>query len=112
MIFNGLWTVYRIWIGLAFSGFGSRSLLIQRCKNYAALRHFFVQRAVLPDEGRFYPTNEKRGTKGALGGPLDGGKMGVKGGGGVRRRQSGGVMLQNVLPSGLKKFFLYFFIKR
>lgn len=49
-----------------FIGFGSvwlfldldiRSLLIQRCKNYAAFRNYFVQGAVLPDEGRFYPTN-------------------------------------------------------
>ena len=68
MLFNGLWTVYRIWIGLAFSGFGSRSLLIQRCKNYAAFPHFFVQGAVLPDEGRFYPTNGDWGwPKGGLG---------------------------------------------
>jgi hypothetical protein len=68
MIFNGLWMAYWIWIGLAFSGFGSRSLLIQRCKNYAALQYFFVQGAVLPDERRFYPTNEKRGwPKGSLG---------------------------------------------
>jgi hypothetical protein len=57
MIFNGLWTVYWIWIGLAFSGFGSRSLLIQRCKNYAPFQHFFVQGADLPDERHFCPTN-------------------------------------------------------
>jgi hypothetical protein len=49
-----------IWIGLAFSGFGSRSLLIQRCKNYAPFRHFFVQGAFLPDERHFCPTNGKR----------------------------------------------------
>jgi hypothetical protein len=49
------------WIGLAFSGFGSRSLLIQRCKNYAPFRHFFVQGAVLPDERHFCPTNGRRG---------------------------------------------------
>jgi hypothetical protein len=61
MIFNGLWMVYRIWIGLAFLGLESRSLLIQRCKNYAPFLNLFVQGVVLPDEGRFCPTNEKRG---------------------------------------------------
>jgi hypothetical protein len=44
---------------VGFSGFGSRSLLIQRCKNYAPFLNFFVQGAVLPDERRFCPTNEK-----------------------------------------------------
>lgn len=61
MIFNGLWMVYRIWIGLAFLGLESRSLLIQRCKNYAPFLNLFVQGVVLPDEGRFCTTNEKRG---------------------------------------------------
>ena len=51
-----------------FIGFGSvwlfldldiRSLLIQRCKNYAAFRNYFVQGTDLPDEGRIYPTNGK-----------------------------------------------------
>jgi hypothetical protein len=98
MIFNGLWTVYRIWIGLAFSGFGSRSLLIQRCKNYAAFPHFFVQGAVLPDEGRFYPTNGIR--------------AGAKGRGRKPYGTQVGVVFLNVLLLHWKKFFLYFFIKR